>query len=111
MLYWNPTLLTDDRVSGKEKTIADNILKRKRQKEVYCILLPQNPANLFDIMHVNELLFPYYQKKELYVIGLAGSKKSAVRLVCQWIAKAYREAEEPDIRGRFADCGQWKTEP
>ncbi len=111
MLYWNPTLLTDDGVSGKEKEIADKIREGKRQKDVYCILLPQNPANLFEIMQVNELLFPYYQRKELYLVGLAESRKSAVRLVCRMIAKAYRETKEPDIRGRFADCKQWKTEP
>lgn len=111
MVFWNPCLLTDKELAGKEKQVAHRILQRKRQKHVYCILLPQNPANLFEIMHVNELFFPYYQNKNLYLIGLAYSREHAINLVCNIIASAYREEEEPDIRSKFADCVCWKEMP
>jgi hypothetical protein len=111
MIFWNPELLTDAEVLGKEKQIASRIRKNIRQENIYCILLPQNPANLFDIIHVNELLFSYYKKKDLYLVGLAKGHESAVKLVCSMIAEAYRETADPDIRGRFADCKQWKSEP
>lgn len=111
MIFWNPRLLRDAEVSGKEKEIAAAIRQNIRQEDIYGILLPQNPANLFDIIHVNELLFPYYKKKELYLVGLAKGRESAVEMVCNMIAEAYRETENPDIRGRFADYKQWKSEP
>jgi hypothetical protein len=56
-------------------------------------------------------LFSYYKKKDLYLVGLAKGHESAVKLVCSMIAEAYRETADPDIRGRFADCKQWKSEP
>lgn len=111
MVYWSPHLLMDAELSGKEKLIAHDIRQGKRQKEIYCILLPQNPANLFEIMHINELNFPYYQKRDIYLVGLAKSRKKAIMLVCGMIAEAYRKSDQPDIHSWFSDCCKWRTEP
>jgi hypothetical protein len=36
---------------------------------------------LFDIINANDLLFPYYRKKEIYVLSLAASREAAKLLV------------------------------
>ena len=46
MVYWSPNLFVESKLLGKEKEIAENLQFGKRQKDIYCILLPQNPANL-----------------------------------------------------------------
>lgn len=111
MVYWSPRLWLDAELAGEEKKIACNIRHGRRQKDVYCILLPQNPANLFEIMHVNELNFSYYRNRDIYLVGLAKSRKKAIVLVCGRIAEAYRKNDQPDIRGQFADFCKWGTHP
>lgn len=111
MVYWSPRLLIDQTLLGKERKIARNIGLGKRQENIYCIFLPQNPANLFEIMHVNEIQFPYYKHKKLYLLGLAESRENAIRLVCNLIAKAYQESEQPDIRSQYADFQKWCQYP
>jgi len=109
MVYWKPLLLTDkdmgqDEIAKAVCCICDGV----RQRDVYCILLPQNPTNLFEIMNANELLFPYYQKKKIYALGLAKGRENAVKLVCRFLAEAYQREETPDIRGMFSDYSEWK---
>ena len=111
MVYWSPRLLVEPKLLGKEQRIARNIRLGKRQKDIYCILLPQNPANLFEIMHINEMQFSYYKNKDMYILGLAGSREKAVLMVCKMIAKAYKESEQPDIRSQYNDICQWKQTP
>lgn len=111
MVYFRPCLLMDAGLFGREAQIAERIHEGKLQMGVYCILLPQNPSNLFEIMHVNELRFSYYRKRNMYLLGLAESRKNAVEIVCRIIAEAYEEEEEPDIRSRFGDIDTWKKEP
>lgn len=111
MVYWSPHLLVDAGLLGKEKKIARNIQLGRKQKDIYCILLPQNPANLFEIMHVNEMQFSYYRNRDMYILGLAESRKRAVMIVCRVIAEAYQESEQPDIRSKYADFRQWKQYP
>lgn len=111
MVYWSPHLLVESKLLGKEKKIAHNIQLGRRQKDIYCILLPQNPANLFEIMHINEMLFSYYRNRDMYILGLAGSHEKAVKMVCRIIAEAYRESEQPDIRSNYKDICQWKQVP
>lgn len=110
MVYVSPCLRMDAKVFGKQEQILDRIRRGKRQK-VYGIFLPQNPENLFEIMQVNELHFPYYQNRDMYLLGLAGSREHAVGMVCRIIAEAYREEEQPDIRRYFSDFRAWEQQP
>ncbi len=111
MVYWSPNLFVESKLLGKEKEIAENLQFGKRQKDIYCILLPQNPANLFEIMHINEMQFSYYKNRDMYILGLAGSHKGAVIMVCKIIAEAYKESKQPDIRSKYHNICQWKQVP
>lgn len=110
MIYWCPRLLVDEAMEYKAAQVGRCIRQKKRQRNVFCILLPQNSANLFEIMNVNELLFPYYQRKDIYMVGLAKGRKSAVRLVCRLISGIYKEGGQ-DIRCLYSDYSTWKQEP
>jgi hypothetical protein len=104
MIKWAKNLYLSDNISTKK---LDNIIKSvengKLMFEVYCILLASNPDNLFDIMNANEFLFPYYKRKENYVIGLATSKVEAFELVKDMIDIVYKETNNFSVREFFTD--------
>lgn len=77
------------------------IENRQLTFEVYCITFASNPNNLFDIINANELLFPYYAQKEIYVLGLAASKEKATLLVKDMLEEVYRESGGFCVREYF----------
>lgn len=111
MVYVNPCLLADEDCFGKQEQILSCIRQGRRQKNIYGIFLPQNPANLFEIMHVNELHFPYYQNRKMYLIGIANGREHAFAMICRILEEAYQEEETPDIRKRFSDFREWRQQP
>ncbi|MDF2610132.1 MAG: hypothetical protein K0R92_1606 [Lachnospiraceae bacterium] len=104
MIKWAKNLYLGDTINPKKKDrIMKSIETGKFTFEVYCILFASNPENLFDIMNANELLFPYYSKKELYVVGLALSRIEAFELVKEMIDQVYRETGSFSVRDYFTD--------
>ena len=54
----------------------------------FVIFEPQNPANLFEIISLNELRKLPYKKGQYKMIGLTGSRLEAIMLVAKlWIKK------------------------
>ena len=68
---------------------------------VYCIILSENENNLFDILSGMELRFSYYKNKEIVVVGLAGSKKSAAKIVAQIVEEMYNQTGEFNVKQFF----------
>lgn len=75
--------------------------KGKVLLSVYCIALATNENNLLDIYSTNDLLFPYYKRREITVVGLASSKESAVELVVTIINDVYHQTGKLDVRTFF----------
>ena len=98
MIKWYPDLYLDDRAAKKEAKLKGKIEKGKLMLDVYCICMATNPDNLFDIINVNELFFRYYKRRDLYIIGLAYSRESAVRLIEQIALDIYNNTDyfEPE---------------
>ncbi|SFR91139.1 hypothetical protein [Anaeromicropila populeti] len=90
MIRWCQKLYLDFAAEKIEKKLRKRIERGKLNLFVYCITLAQNENNLFEIIRTDELLFHYYRKKDIYIIGLAVSRDSAVELVAEIIDEMYQ---------------------
>lgn len=101
MVNWSDKLYMDDKIKKKPQKWRKKLEEEKVSYELYCIALASNPKNLLDIINCNELLFPYYKRNELFVVGLASSRESAVLLVKDMIEDIYNETGSIDVRTYF----------
>ncbi|MBR3771718.1 MAG: hypothetical protein IKL07_05565 [Clostridium sp.] len=101
MIKWYPALYLDSVTRKHLNRIKRRMEKGKLTFSVYCIALATNEKNLLDIYSTNELLFPYYKKKGMTVIGLASSKEKALELVVDIINDVYQQTGELDVRTFF----------
>ena len=103
MIKWYPFLYLDQKTEKKKKRIKRRMEKQKVNVGVYCITLASNEKNLLDIYCVNELLFQYYRRKDIKVIGLASSKESAYHMVADIVNDVYQQTGKLDVRTFFED--------
>lgn len=73
----------DADLAPKKKHYQKLLEKNKRTRPLYCITLPVNGENMMEIYSSTELWFRWYKKRDLTVIGLAGSREKAERLAAQ----------------------------
>lgn len=101
MIQWAQKLYIGNRIKNKKDKVMASINQREATFNVYCIAFASQPVNLFDIMDVNELLFPHYQKADIRIIGLAKGKEEAIHLVEDMILEVYNETGGFDVRTYF----------
>ena len=101
MVKWCSKLYMDEKIKKEPKKWKKRVEKEKLSYSLYCIAFSSNEKNLFDIMDCNELLFKYYKKREIFIVGLASSKENAVELVRIMIEDIYRETGEFKVREYF----------
>lgn len=101
MVIWASRLYIGDKMKKKKDKVIASINDRQATFGVYCIAFASHPDNLFDVLEANELLFPYYQKSEIHVIGLAKGKQEAVSLVQEMLMEVYNKTGEFDVRTYF----------
>lgn len=89
MIRWADKLYLSEDLKKKKKKMMTSIEKGNLGFEVYVIMLSSNTDNLLDIINANELQFPYYLKKENYILGIAGSRWFAKLLVKDMIEEVY----------------------
>lgn len=103
MIIWaNKLYLSENIDTKKQAKIMKSIEDGNLHFEVYCIMFASNPNNLFDIINANELLFPYYSEKELFILGIATSRIQAYELVKDMLHDIYRETGGFSVREFFA---------
>lgn len=103
MIKWANQMYCDGHVEKRKKKIMRAIQDGKIEPRVYCITLSTNPENLFDIINVNEFKFPYYGNMDLYVLGLAIGRDSAISLVEQIINEVYQNTGDVKVREYYQD--------
>lgn len=101
MIKWYPDLYLDSITRKQVKKIKRKMEQGRKTVFYYCIALASNPNNLFDIIYTDELLFHYYRSKEIYIIGLASSRESAVHLVKDIVTELYENTGRFDARTYF----------
>lgn len=91
MITIGETLITEGLMKSdmiREKVISS--LKKGKFSPIgaFGIFEPQNPANLYEIISLNELRKLPYRKGQYKMIGLTGSRLEAIMLVAKlWIKK------------------------
>lgn len=98
MIRWADKLYLGESVEGRKKKVMQSIEEGKVTFAIFCIAYASNPDNLLDIIDANELGFSYYQQKEMYIVGLAGSKREAGELVRTMIEDMYRQTGGFSVR-------------
>ena len=101
MIIWHRNLWMDEIVRKNPGKYKRAVERGKFKLSLYCITLPSNPENLLDIYHVNEFLFPYYQGKEITVVGMAHSREAAFELVREMVEQVYRQGSDVNLREYF----------
>lgn len=101
MIKWAEKLYLSEDFKKKKRKIIRAVEKGSVTFETYCITFASNPDNLFDIINVNELAFSYYANREIYVVGLAGSKGQAKLLVKDMVEEIYSNTGGFHVRDYF----------
>lgn len=99
MVKWYCRLYTDGVV--KKNKVKKAICSEKVTAGYYCICFASNEKNLFDIINTNELLFPVYKRGDLYILGLASTRKRAVELTVDIIKEVYQNTGGFLVRDYF----------
>lgn len=101
MIQWTSRIYVSDNLKKKKDKAIETISNRRITSDIYCIAFATSPNNLFDIMNANELLFPYYQKVNIDIVGLAKGKEEATRLAHEMLMEVYNKTGAFDVRSYF----------
>ncbi|HWT75583.1 MAG TPA: hypothetical protein VN258_12830 [Mobilitalea sp.] len=101
MISWTSRLYVGEKMKKKKEKVIASINNREATFEVYCIAFASHPDNLFDIMDANELLFPFYKKSQIQIVGLAKGKDEAIHLVKDMLMEIYNQTGNFDVRAYF----------
>ncbi|WP_343209552.1 hypothetical protein [Anaerolentibacter hominis] len=99
MIIWCNNLYMDGYVKKRQKKIMGLVEREKISpgllaRDIFCIALPSNEQNLFDIVRAGELFFEHCRRNQLRVLGLARGRDSAVELLTTIILDLYNETGE-----------------
>ncbi|MBQ8800207.1 MAG: hypothetical protein IJZ55_11655 [Lachnospiraceae bacterium] len=89
MVIWKEALYVAGVPQKKQKRIMKSIEKKRPVKDVYLITAPSNEANCLEYVNANQILQPYYRKRDVVVYGLAGSETAAQELAATMVCGAY----------------------
>lgn len=96
-------LYVGDSIEDPEK-VKWKLMHNAGQFSVYVIALAQSDDQL-DIFHCGLLKQRYYDRDNLFVVGLAGSREEAVELVVAMMEEVVEKTGEADIRGYIRQSG------
>ncbi len=96
-------LYVGESITDPEK-VKWKLLHNAGQFSVYVIALAQSDDQL-DIFHCAQLKQRYYDRENLFIVGLAGSREEAVGLVVAMTEEVVEKTGEADIRGYIQRSG------
>ncbi len=84
-------LLVGDQIGYRKYQIIWKLKHNKFPTGIYIILMALDPQNLMEIIPALLLRQSYYQRQDLFVLGIAGSKQEAYELARQLIEQVYKQ--------------------
>lgn len=97
MVVWKESLYCAGISEKKQKRIMRAIGKKRLVKRAYLITAPSNPKNKLEFLPANQLLLPYFKKREISVYGLAGSEEDAKELAAAMVCSTYAATGTFDV--------------
>lgn len=101
MVSWTTRLYVGNKMKKKKDKVISSINNCEVTFGIYCIAFASHQDNLFDIIDANELLFPFYKKSEVQIVGLARGREEAVDLVQKMLMEVYHKTGNFDVRAYF----------
>lgn len=89
MIVWKEALYVAGIPPKKQERIIRAIKRKRLVRGVYLITAPSNQKNCLEYMKANQILQPYYRKREIKVYGLAGSEEAAQELAAAMLCGTY----------------------
>lgn len=96
MIWYDDLFVGESIRPRRQKRIIRKVKKRSLFNNAYLLTLASNPDNLIDIIHAQVIRQRCYPKRELIIIGIAGSYDEAIELAGQILGSFY------EARGDFA---------
>lgn len=97
MKYYCEYYLSDSLIEKKEE-ILGKLENGKFQLGKYIIVLAENKGNQLEIIDAMYLMQRYYQKRELFVVGVADGFEEALNLVEKITREVYDATGGADIQ-------------
>ena len=102
MIMWYQNVYMDENASKNPQKCMNRVEAVKLWKKSYTLItLPTNAENLFDILNSRELLFDYYKRRDMYVLGVAADRESAMELLVYLIDDMMKQSGEFSPRTFF----------
>lgn len=89
MVIWKEALYVAGIPQKKQKRIMKSIEKKRPVKDVYLITAPSNEQNCLEYVKANQILQPYYRKRDVTVYGIAGGEAAAQELAAAMVCGTY----------------------
>lgn len=101
MYYIYDNIFTDEHCKNEAHSILTYLKDNRFLSGIYCIIYSTNDKDLFDIINLNELRVSYYRNREIYILGLAKGRNSAISLVAELINKELETDNIDNIRSFY----------
>ena len=98
MIKWLDPLFVSESAERDIKRTVRRIKHRRGLLDIYVLVLPTNIEDQLDILHANYLLQPWYQHRELTIVGIAKGKREAVDLVVRMVDEAQKRIGVPNLK-------------
>ena len=97
-MKWHENLYSGESIRPRLKRIRWKVNHNAGQLRVYVITLASNEKNLLDIYPANTMLWHYFYKSSILIVGIAGSHEEAVELACQIVTQVYQDTGSFNVR-------------
>lgn len=88
-MRWYRKLYIGETARRERYRIVGKVRWKRIQTDAYLLTLAANEKNLLDIYPANTMLWPYFQKSDILIIGIARGYEEAVELACHIVAEVY----------------------
>ena len=92
-------LYVGESISSKEHEIVRKVHSRKVVPNLYLIAISTSPDNMLDLIPEWEALQKGYPRDSIQVVGIAGGKKEAVKIVQLIVSDSLKHTGDADVRG------------
>lgn len=106
-MKWYRRLYIGENARKDRYRIVGKVKWKRPQHDSYLITLPSNEQNLLDIYPANAMLWRYFRRSDIFVLGIAKGYDEATELACRIVEEVYRNTGAFDIRGyieKSPDC-------
>ncbi|OYO51279.1 hypothetical protein C8E03_10137 [Lachnotalea glycerini] len=97
-MIWYRNLYVGETARKRKHEIVWKVKHKAGMLGVYLISLSSNQENLLDIIDSSMLIQPYYEKEDIFIVGIACGYDEALELTTRIIETLYKKTGDFKIR-------------